>query len=183
MTKYHIVLTDIEQSLVSKIDLRDNFAPGEDAHKIFLANQEPILDLLETLAKRNAIPQNRIDYVADPELKPGRTKGSRIEMFERHGNEGSEVFTHPNFKKHIRYFLYGAELPSSAIEEFEEAVGKPEWFSGSDILDLTPKVRAIVRKYGLKGHEDEFMKLALDYGLSTRYALDVRRAAKEASRR
>ncbi|MEZ5780189.1 MAG: hypothetical protein R3D70_00820 [Rhizobiaceae bacterium] len=106
-------------------------------------------------------------------------------MFERNGSTGTEAFTHPHFKKFLRYFLFGANLPKEAIDEFEKQVGNPQWFSGSDIIDLTKKTRAIVRNYGLKDWQyvNEFYLLALDNGLSAANADSVRRAAKDAARR
>lgn len=183
--KYHIELEDAERALLAQIDLRDVIRYPEDPHEIHLRNQEPLLELLRLLSARNAIPERRLDTWLDPDLKPGRTKGSYLDMFERNGNVGSEIYTHPHFLKRLRYFLFGADLPEDAITEFEEAVGNPEWFGGSDILDLTKKTRAIVRKYHLMdyGHADEFMKLAIDLGLSNSHAQSVRTAAKEAARR
>ncbi len=106
-------------------------------------------------------------------------------MYARNGTNGAEAYTHPNFLKILRYFLYGAELPQGAIDEFEKQVGNPEWFSGSDIIGLTKKTREIVRRYNLRDweHSDHFHMLALDNGLSANHADSVRRAAIDAARR
>lgn len=183
MRNYRLALTEAETALVARIDLRDDIPRNEDAHAIYLANCEPILELLESLHARKAIPAHRMALWNDPKLHPGNTKGSYQDIFSRNGSSGSEAYIHPNFKRFLRYFLYGADLPEAAIEEFEDQVGDPRWFSGSDIIDLAKKTRAIVRKYNLRQHDEEFLKLALDNGLSAYDAMSVRRAAIEAARR
>lgn len=94
-----------------------------------------------------------------------------------------EAYTHPHFLPVLRFFLFGADLPPASIEAFEAQVGNPKWFSGSDILGLTKKTRAIVRDFNLRHHDDEFFKLAIDNGLNHSNAESVRKAAVEASRR
>lgn len=185
MSKHHIELTADEERLVQTIDLREDLPHDVDGHEVYKANREPILALLKSLTKRSAIPQHRVAYWTDPVHKPGRTKGSHRDVFARNGSEGAEAYTHPHFIPFLRYFLYGADLPSAVIAEFEQQVGNPAWFSGSDIISLTKKTREIVRKHGLKNWSDadEFYKLALDNGLSASNAESVRKAATEARRR
>lgn len=181
--RHHILLTDEERDLVDKIDLRCPLPREADQRAIFLANEKPVIELLRLLDEREAIPRQRIAYWTDPDYKPGQTKGSRKQMFERNGNVGDEIYTHPHFVPYLRYFLYGADLPQGAIDEFEEQVGDVRGFSGSDILGLTKKTRELVRKYDLRSHADEFYQLTIDNGLSRYSAESVRNAAKEASRR
>jgi hypothetical protein len=100
MKKFHIELTAEESALLSKIDLRDDFPPGIDAHQVYQSNRQPILALLASLGVRDAIPAHRIRYFTDADYKPGRTKGSRLQLFEK-DNEGDEVYEHPNFKKRL----------------------------------------------------------------------------------
>ena len=185
LNKYHLELTSEEQALADQIDFREVIPHHEDGHEIYKANQAPIIALLKLLVARNAIPKKRTAYWTSPELKPGRMKGSHRDIFERNGSKGEEAYTHPHFIPFLRYFLYGANLPQGAIDEFEAQVGNPEWFSGSDIIALAKKTRELVRKYGLKDYRDsdEFMKLALDLGLNTYNANSVRSAAVEAARR
>jgi len=185
MNRHHLKLTEEEMKLVARIDLRDDLPIGTDGHSVYLSNQEPILALLRSLIARQGIPKHRIEYWTDPRHNPGRTRGSHSDIFARNGSEGDEAYTHPHFKRFLRYFLYGADLPQAAIEEFEAQVGNPEWFGGSDIIALTKKTREIVRKYRLKGgrYSDQFHMLALDNGLSSDNANSVRRAAVESGRR
>lgn len=183
MNRHHIALTDEETSLVSAIDLRTNLPFGVDGHAIYLANSRPILALLKSLNTRDAIPNHRLAYWTDPALRSGRSKGSHQDIFSRNGSDGAEAYTHPHFIPFLRYFLFGADLPQPAIDEFEKQVGNPSWFSGSDIIALTKKTREIVRKYALTGDSIEFQKLALDNGLNASHANSVRSAAKTAARR
>jgi hypothetical protein len=181
---YKLELTEAEAALVGQIDLRDDYG-HDDGHEIYEANAAPILALLKLLSERDAIPKHRIALWTDPALNTGRTKGSHRDLFARNGSIGAKAYTHPHFKTYLRFFLYGADLPRGAIDEFEEQVGNPAWFSGSDIIALTKRTRAIVRKYDLRDYRyaDEFQKLALDNGLNIYNANRVRKAAIEAARR
>jgi hypothetical protein len=180
-----LVLTPQELELVRRIDLREDLLPGEDARAIYPANHDPILRLLKSLSERNAIPKHRLALWTDPRLKPEHLRGSHQEVFARNGAVGDDAYTHPHFKPYLRYFLFGADLPQGAIQEFERQVGDIRGFSGSDILALTKKTREIVRTYDLRDRKyaTEFQKLALDVGLSIDNAESVRTAAVEAARR
>jgi hypothetical protein len=168
MKKYHIPLTEDESALLAKIDLRDQLPPGTDAHEVYQNNRKPIVALVASLTERGAIPAHRIEYFTNPEYKRGRTKGSRLQGFEDNGNVGDEVVEHPNFKKYLRYFLFGPDLPDQAILEFEEGITNPKWISGSDGIDLGKKAVKIARAYKIQKHHaaDNFFKLCLDIGIS-----------------
>ena len=173
--RYLIELTDKEAEDLSGIELDQSALDHEQYQR-----QAPlVLALLESLAERNAIPKVRLMYWSDPEYQIGRVKASHKGLFERNGRKGDEIYTHPNFLKYLRYFLFGVQLPQAAIAEFEEVVGNPEWVSSSDVTDITKGTRAIVRKFGLQGDEEEFYRLALDVGLSQSFAKHVRDAAKQ----
>ncbi|MBY3199622.1 hypothetical protein [Rhizobium laguerreae] len=185
MNRHHIVLTAAEQALVDKIDLRLDIASHEDGHAIYLANRELIPPLLKSLADRSAIPAQRVAYWTDPKFRTGRMKGAHRDIFARNGSKGIDAYTHPHFIPFLRYFLFGADLPAPVIAEFEQKIGDPRWFGGSDIIGLAKETRAIVRRYNLRhySHSDEFHKLAIDNGLSHDNAESVRKAAVEAARR
>ncbi|MET3524416.1 hypothetical protein [Mesorhizobium abyssinicae] len=185
MSRHHIELTPDEKALVDRIDLREDLPHTVDGHQVYQANKEPILGLLKLLTARDGIPKHRVAYWIDPELNSGRIKGSHRDLFARNGSSGADAYTHPHFKPYLRYFLYGADLPEHVIEEFEEQIGNPEWFSGSDIIALTKKTREIVRRNRMRDsrYADEFHKLALDNGLSASNAEAVKKNAAEAIRR
>ena len=172
---YQVDLTEDETEILNGIEL-DQTALDHEQYK----RQAPlILELLRSLAERNAIPEIRLKYWLDPEHQIGRLKASHKGLFERNGRQGDEIYTHPHFLKYLRFFLFGAQLPARAIAEFEEVVGNPEWVSSGDITDISKGTRAIVRKYGLQDEDEEFYWLALDVGLSQWFAKSVRDAVKQ----
>ncbi len=181
MNKFRIAMTDAEEAIVARIDFGEGHGGQRDRHAAYLANREPILELLESLTERRGIPAHRLGYWNEPEFNPGRVKGSRKQMFERHGTMGREIYTHPNFVRHLRYILFGAELPESVMVEFESEVGNPEWVSYGDALELGKFARRLVRTNRLAPHEagDEFFKLSLDLGLSVDEALRIREIVRE----
>lgn len=181
MEKYHIELAEEEVALLSKIDLRSHHQNHDEGHAAFLANQEPILALLKSFTKRRAVPDVRLNYWNDPSYRSGRIKGSRKGLFERNNCTGADIYTHPHFLEHLRYFLFGAELPDAVIEEFEKKVGNPEWLSSSDIVPIGKAARDLTRRYRLdvSAAPEEFFKLCLDMGLGLSTAQSVMQSVKQ----
>lgn len=181
LARFRLQFTDEEETLVARIDFDHGRTTGVDPHTVYLSNQEPIVALLASLTEREAVPAGRLAYWADPDCNPSRIKGSRKQIFERNGTTGREIYTHPNFVKHLRYILFGADLPVHVVEAFEEEVGNPEWVSFGDALELGKFARGLVRKYRLAQTEvaDEFLKLSLDLGLSVDEAVRIRGIVQE----
>ena len=69
--------------------------------------------------ERQAIPDLRIRYFTDPTLNIGLSK-SRKEVFESNGTSGADILSHPHFLRHLKYFIYGPDLPVAAIHAFCE---------------------------------------------------------------
>ena len=178
--RYRIAFTDAEAALVARIEFGDG-GNHDQRHAAYLANREPILQLLASLSERDAVPPQRLSYWNDPAYQPGRMKGSRKQLFERHNDDAEEIYTHPHFIKHLHYILFGADLPEPVMRSFEAEVGNPEWVSYGDALDLGKFARSLVRKYGLRPAEacEEFFKLSLDLGLSVDESLRIRRIVME----
>jgi len=128
-----------------------------------------------------AVPEVRLSYWNDPNYRTGRVKGSRKGLFERNGCTGSDIYTHPHFLEHLRYFLFGTELPDPVVKEFEEKVGNPEWVSSSDIVPIGKAARELTRRYRLDiaNAPEEFFKLCLDMGLGLSTAESVMRSVKQ----
>lgn len=184
MKKYHIPLTDKEKALVEAI-IFDWDRYSAEVREIYLNNKQPVVDLVESIAKRNAIPVVRLKFWSDPDYFPDRRyKSSHKGIFERNGCTGQDIIEHLHFLPYLYYFLFGAKLPDSVISEFEQQVGPPEWITSSDILPIYKKARALVREYRLSHYRvpDEFYKLSLDIGLDRSYALSVRRHAMTSQR-
>lgn len=178
MKKYHLELTDEEAATLQRIELSPMRVADPDAHAKYLANREPILALMRSLIERRALPAHRLHYWTDPEFKPGGFRTSREGIFERNGCSGEEIFIHPNFLKHLRYFLFGSELPEAVITAFEQKAANPEWVSSSDGIPLGKFARGLARQHGLERETaaEEFFKLCLDMGINLSTALSIRRA-------
>ncbi len=181
MEKYHIELTEEEADLLSKIDLRSHHQNHDEGRAAYLANQEPVLALLNSLSARRAVPDVRLSYWNDADYRSGRIKGSRKGLFERNGCTGADIYTHPHFLEHLRYLLFGTELPDAVVDEFEKKVGNPEWVSSSDIVPIGKAARDLTRRYrlDLAAAPDEFFKLCLDMGLGLSRAQSVMQSVKQ----
>ena len=121
--------------------------------------------LTESLMKRNAIPQSRLDFFMKPELNIGGHGKSRMQVFEKNGISEEEIFRHPDFIDYLWYFIKGPKLPSATIEDFCKISAKDVGTSGTLVDQIQNFVKKEVRKRNLSPKSaDEFMKLALDTG-------------------
>lgn len=181
MEKYHVQLSDDEAALLTKVDLIESHESHGDGHEAYKGNKQPILALLKSLSERDAIPQERLNYWTDARYQHSRIKASRKGLFERNGCTGADIYTHPNFIRHLRYFLFGADLPDAVMGAFEARVGNPEWVSSSDIIPIGKSARDLTRQCRLNPHEasEEFFKLCLDMGLGLNVAQSVMRSVKQ----
>ncbi|MES2072011.1 MAG: hypothetical protein V4488_16765 [Pseudomonadota bacterium] len=71
----------------------------------------PMVALWNSLYKRSAIPEIRFQYFTDAERNPSGRGKSRMQIFEKNGTSGEEIFAHPHFLKYLEYFVYGPDLP------------------------------------------------------------------------
>lgn len=179
--RFRIAFTDAEELLIGRIDFGEGHGNHGDRHAAFLSNREPILDLLASLSERDAVPAQRLSYWNDPAYQPGRLKGSRKQLFERNNDDAEDIYTHPHFLVHLRYIMFGADLPASVMRAFEAEVGNPEWVSYGDALELGKFARSLVRRHALTPTAacEEFFKLSLDLGLSLDESLRIRRIVRE----
>ena len=182
MEKFHIDLTDEESALVAAIHLR--VSGSDDVRAAWLHNEGKVPKLMELLLGRNAIPDSRLRYWNDPEYCTARGKLSHEQIFASNGSTGQEAYDHLHFLPYLRYFLFGCELPDTAIEDFEAGLEHesitPEWFTSGDHEPMWKLARKLTRKYGLLQLEgkdwtaEEFMKLCLDMGFDIDTAMSVR---------
>ena len=94
-----------------------------------------------------------------------------------------DVFRDPSFLQfHLRYLLYGPQLPGDVIAGFCELADADAGTPGMLLNDLTKFTRAQVRKHGLGRHvaADAFYLLALECGEHFN-AKAIRDAARNAS--
>ena len=178
MGNYEIELTSEEYELLQTIDLWLSHPTHDACRAACLANQEPIIALLRSLDKRDAIPPERLSYWNDPEYNTGRLKASHQEVFERNGCTLDDIYTHPHFLPYLRFFLFGPDLPNPVISKFEEKVGNPDWVTSSDIVPMGECARDLTRQFNLdrKHAAEEFFKLCLELRLGLCTAHSVRRS-------
>jgi hypothetical protein len=176
MASFTIDLTDGERLLVEQIEFDPHAIRGpEHAQR----NGELVSELMKSLAARSGVPEHRRSYFTDPDYHVGGRGSSRKAIFERHGCHGRAIVEHPDFLRHLRFFLYGANLPSHTTAAFRAAVNDCGMVTSSDIVPLGVTARSLARGLRLSPDEarEEFFKLALDCGLSPDTATLIRASA------
>lgn len=168
-----ISLTDDELALLSAIRI------DWDNEKILRDSIAHMEALAVSLLARDAVPAVRLAYFTDPELNPGGRGKSRQDIFEKNGTCGKEILRHPHFLQHLKYFIYGPDLPAAAIEKFKDE-SRFSHLSGSDVNDLAPYARSCVRQNSLDPYHaaDEFYKLAIECGAMPGFAENLRRSIR-----
>ena len=171
---FTIPLTPEEIELVEaiKFDLHDTLGNIQAFH----TNGDLVVQLTESLLKRNAIPDQRLKYFSDPEYHVGGRGSSRQELFLRNTGDHDKMIHHGHFLKYLRYFIYGADLPLPIITAYARAVENCDPITSSDIVTMTVTARQLVRTYELepKSRAEEFYKLCLDLNLSPSDASSIR---------
>lgn len=160
-----IELTQAERKLWDKI----YFVPptGGVDHDKLRASIEPAFQLTCSLMERKAIPKVRLRYFADPELNVGGHGKSHMQVFERNGCRGDDIFLHPHFHPYLRYFVMGPDLPSSTIAAFTRLADRCGMITSGDCEAFCGMARSQVRACSLPKHyaADEIFKLSLELGL------------------
>src|ERR1700722_9535012 len=145
-----IQLLPDEMALLSKIMVRAEDLPHD--HHVVIQNGEFVRELTNSLLRRQAIPAQRIKYFVDPTHNPGGHGKSRLNVFEHNGTRGDDIFRHPHFLNHLRYFLFGPELPAPVIASFSASVADCGVVSSGDIDPLRKEARQLVRSFGLQAY-------------------------------
>jgi hypothetical protein len=160
-----IELTPEERALSDGLILDQSDLRGDS--DLASQNGERACELMKLLVARAAIPESRLKYFNDPDYRKGYPRGSRRELFERNKTTGDEIYRHPNFLTHLRYFLLGANLPKQIFDDFSAKVLACGHVGPSDALDLGKYARGLTRKWGLAPHDhaEAFYQLALDCGV------------------
>lgn len=139
---------------------------GASNHEELRASLEPMAALSGLLLDRHAIPEVRLLYFTDPERNPGGRGKSRQAVFEGNGTMGDEILAHPHFLKYLEYFIFGPKLPEKTISSFKESARFGDHLSRSDMQDLLPSAKALVKagRMDASSAAEEFHKLALECG-------------------
>lgn len=169
-----IPLTPEELVLFSKIHFNGN------RHEELRQSLEPMEVLASSILGRGVVPRVRLAYFTNPDCNPGGRGKSRQDVFEINGTSGDEILRHPNFLKHLEYFICGPDLPADAIDRFKRESSFSGHLTGSDVNDLTPYARSCVRLNRLDPHRagEEFFKLAIECGAMPGFAEHVRNAVR-----
>ena len=157
----------------------------EEMRQAWNANEEPILSLVESLGRRDAIPEPRRRYWTDPEYNTGRGRKSHKGVFEGNGCRGKDIYRNAAFLPYLRYFLFGADLAEEIIEEFEDQVEDMEPITSGDIEPMCACARRMTCEHRLehKAAAREFFKLCLDMGLDLNTAAAVRETVMKSRRK
>lgn len=160
-----IELTPTETQLAAELKLNSQ-RPGHD-HGFKIAGTVS-LKLMESLLARQAIPEIRLRYFTEPEFNIGGRGRSRKQVFEDNGTRGTQIFQDANFLKHLRYFVYGPELPAVAIARFREQLDGCQPVTSGDIIPMAALALQLSRqiKPKLLDVAENFFKLALECGLT-----------------
>lgn len=171
---FTIELTGDESDIAGRLNFNQVAFVGN--YDGYLQNADLAHRLTTSLLNRGAIPPHRASYFADPEYRPGGRRSSRQDSFIRNGNTHDEILRHPNFLKHLRYFVYGADLPQSVIAPFAEAVDDCGMITSGDVVPLGKIARQLARLHRLERTEaaEEFYKLCLDLRLSPSQSASIR---------
>jgi hypothetical protein len=119
-------------------------------------------ELAESLFTRGAVPQIRLDYLTEPEMNMGGRGKSRLQLFERSGVFGTDLFSYPHFLPFLDYFIHGPNLPVPTIQGFRRIIETRVRTFGMLLRQVLPFVRKEIRIRGLYPRQaaEEFFKLA-----------------------
>jgi hypothetical protein len=177
-----VELTESEKALAARID----FEPSRSTHDAVAAraNGEAARALTKSLMERKAIPEVRLRWFTDPAYNISGHGASRQQIFAKNGTRGEDILRHPHFLKHLRYFIYGPDLPAAVMESFEKEVAACGGVTSGDIVSLGNHAKQQARAHCLDGGRaaEEFYKLALDCGLNESTARSIRDAVKTVRR-
>jgi hypothetical protein len=149
------------------------------------ANGELVYKLTSSLLKRSAIPAQRVKYFTDPEYNSSDNRKSRKTAFIQNSRTEEKMIRHPHFLKYLRYFIHGADLPTTIIKTFVEALKESGQIISGEIEPLSSLARRLVRSNKLDPNSsaDEFYKLCLDLNLSHYDAGSIRSSVKKIIRK
>lgn len=169
-------LTPDEQVLFRQI-----LFEGPTPYELYEENSRATAALAESLLQRKAVPVIRQRYFTDPDLNIGSRK-SRLERF-RERVADADILGHHGFRKYLKYFIMGPDLPDKTIDGFVQIIEDNLGTSGELLDHFRRFARTASRGLSLdQRHKDmeEFFKLALECGLDLGTARTIRDAVRNA---
>src|SRR5690606_31750323 len=85
-------------------------------------NGDAVASLFNSLRRRNAIPEARIQYFTHARFNPAGRGKSRKAIFEKNGTRGDAIFRHGHFLRYFSYFIFGPDLPDTVRKGFRKEV-------------------------------------------------------------
>lgn len=171
-----ITLTPYEIELYRRIVF-----DGPIPHERYEENSQATAALAKSLLGRKAIPDIRLRYFTDPDLNIGSRK-SRLEQL-RERVVDADILGHPSFRKYLKYFIIGPDLPDRTIDGFVRVLNDSLGTSGEILDQLCKFARAETRGLTLQQRHkamEEFFKLALECEPDLHLARAVRDAVRNA---
>lgn len=171
-----ITLTPYERELYDRIIFE-----GPIPHELYEENSQATAALARSLLQRQAIPDIRLRYFTDPDLNIGSRKSRLQQMRERIAD--ADILGHHSFRKYLRYFIMGPDLPEKTINEFVRIIDESLGTSGEVLDQLCKFARVSTRGLTLQQRHkimEEFFKLALECKLDSYMARAIRDAVRNA---
>lgn len=170
-----IELLPEEQILLATIEpFRIDLTEGHSERFLRLEN---CFNLTQSLIKRNAIPEIRQNYFIDAKYNLSNSHNSKAEIFESNGTLREDIFRHPQFLKYLKYFIYGADLPSEFKSQLKAIKDGLSFFSDF-VEQATPNIKsyynAYVEKANKKQFAEEIFKLCLDLEIDFEDSVQLR---------
>lgn len=171
-----IELESGEKDLLSRIEPNALALSGYDHAQ---ANGKLVVELMQRLSARKAIPKHRMEWFTNADYNIGGRGSSRLERFKANMG-GDDIRMHPHFLAHLRYFIHGPDLPQAVMSAFAKAVEDCGLVTSGDVIPLAKTARTLTRQNRLNSAEaaDEFFKLALECGVSVSRAISIRNSVK-----
>jgi hypothetical protein len=175
-----VTLTAPERRLADRI----SFDPRDRDFERLRESCAAAGELARSLFARGAIPEIRMRYFDDPLLNPGGRK-SRCQVFRDNGRSDEEIVEDGNFLKHLRYMIFGPDLPAAVIDGFRRVLEEDAGSTGMVQDQLRAFVRDQVRTRALERLDaaEAFFMLTLECGESLSLVASVREAAMSVRRK
>ena len=137
--------------------------------------------LFNSLKSKGLIPAVRLRMFADDNYSPMRGASSRS-SFIKNGHSDDTLLEHPHFLKHLKYFIYGPNLPTAVFAEIKNELDDLGDITSSDHVTLRSFIRKITRDHKLqKTDSDEIFQLIIELTGDVYLASELRKEVMKVS--
>jgi len=176
-----IQLAQSEESLVKLLRLGTLYF-DRIGHREKIENGKRAERLMLSLLNRSAIPESRWRYFYVPKYNISQPRTSRYALLLRKAGMAETVYRHDDFRKYLRYFVFGADLPDATKEAFYTKFVE----TNRSRAALAQLARCLVRERQVdcgSQPSEIFYQLALDSGLELWDARALRDSVKTVKRK